>query len=1600
MSKRGVYIVAIGASAGGLEAIHEFFDHMPQSSSFSFIVIQHLSSDYKSLLVELVAKHTHMKVFEAGHNMTIQQDCVYIIPNNKLMTVSQGRLKLAEKSLVKAPNTAIDTFLHTLAEDKKELAIAVLLSGTGTDGTKGIQTIKEKGGMVIVQDPSTAKFDGMPNSAIASGNADYVLSPKDMPKELFNYANELPVRILENGYIDGDLLDQIFVLVYEQSGNDFSFYKTPTIVRRIARRMTENGIHALSDYVGFLKKNAAETEILGKDFLIGVTKFFRDPQAFDILESKVLPDIVSGKSENEIIKVWICACSTGQEAYSVAILLNECIRKSGKILEVKIFATDIDEKSIEIAARNQYPNYLKKEIKPGLFKKYFTQEENFFSVNPEIRKQIVFARHDVIKSPPFIKNDLVNCRNMLIYMNNVLQEKVLSTFHFSLNKKGYLFLGSSETAGVLKEGINEISGKWKLYQKSGPIHYSNFNTYSTGGQFLPVKDKRAGQQKEPVQSTGEVRLHKFIAEELGFAGVFIDKGYLIKEAVGNYKKFLSLPDQKMELNVLKMVSREIAIVLNNALRRCWKEYVTVHLTKIRMKREEEDIYLNISIQPPARDTGLTMIVFRESVAEIIPGKEELALHSLSADQHSEYIYELEAELNETRNNLQVAVEQMETTNEELQSTNEELLSANEELQSGNEELQSLNEELHTLNTEHQLRIKELVELNDDLDNYFRCTDIGQVFLDNGLYIRKFNPAAVSMVNLIDADIGRSIEHISNNVQSENFIGEIRKVLLTGHSLEKEVALKNGTRSLMRILPYVRQDKKNDGVVVTFVDISQITALNNLINGVFNASLNAIFVFTAIRNQDHFITDFKCVSFNNAALSFFDKSMEDFKEALLVKQIPELSEGNLFGKYIHVVEKGGVLQTEFQSSALRWFHLVAVKMSDGFVATLTDITDQKAADQKIKKNYNELISVRENLKKLNTELELKVKERTMELSESEERFKQVSRATNDTIWDWTLADNTIWRSDNFTSMFGYEQKEENGNIVFWFDKIHPEDRKRVQDSVYDAINRGEPQWSAEYRVKKTNGHYAVILDRGTIMKDDFQTPYRMVGSMVDITTLIETENKLTSSERKFRKIFDSNVIGMLFCDIDTGNIEDANDAFIKMIGYSREDLDKGLNWSKITPEEYMPVTQVALQQIKKLGVCPPFEKQYLHKDGHRISVMIGSALLEEGNDREAVTYIIDISKQKQVEDKKNELQKLIKKQQDEFYRIFKKAPALITIRRGPELVYEFVNDAFLEFNGDKGYIGHRYLDIHPELHGTELLEIQKRILKTGEVYEAKAFHVKLFNPVNQELMDYWFDFIFTPVYTDRGEVDGIAFFGFEVTDLLKAQKSTKELMQRKDEFMSIASHELKTPITSIKGFLQLTLRLAKNSHVEQQMLTYIYKANRQLDNLTALVNDLLDVTRIQAGKMQFNYSRFNIKDLILECTEDIQNTEDYVIEIEHLDDLEIYADEQRIQQVLNNFLSNAIKYSPQSKRAVIYTEVIERYLKITVKDFGIGIPSDKAELVFDRFFRVNDDSFQFSGLGLGLYISSDIVRRHNGSIGVNSEENKGSEFWFKIPIDGI
>lgn len=1102
------YVITVGASAGGLEAIQEFFDHMPQTGNMSFVVIQHLSPDYKSLLVDLVGRRTHMKVLEAAHNMPVAQNCVYVIPNNKQIRIVKGKLVLSDKSIDKAPNNAIDVFLHSLAVDKKEQAIAVILSGTGTDGTKGIASIKDNGGLVMVQQPSSAKFDGMPNSALASGYADVIDTPAGIAeavvKEIFQ--TEQHIKAKEP---DEHTLFRIFELVYKSAGHDFHYYKTPTITRRINKRMLQHSLVEPEDYVKMLEDDPAECKELAHDFLISVTKFFRDPDAYKVLTERALPQLIATKENGDQLKVWVSACSTGEEAYSIAISIDQLLERTGKELDVKIFASDVDTANLDIASNGLYPFTIDNDVPEEILEKYFVRKTKGWMISQRIRKQIVFARHDITKDPPFIKNDLVSCRNMLIYMNNVLQERIYAMLQFSLNKDGFLFLGPSENPPFGKtSAVEQISAKWKIFKKLEDVK-----------QRMPFGDRLSTPVRMPRENPASgidgatkgqkdlwKELRTALLEDLGFIAFYIDRNFEIHETMGNYEQLLTLPKKMLNLNLIRMLPQDLALIVNRELRKVWKTDKPVHLECVTFGKGENIKAVNILVKPSdyANGNDYTMVMFSKATVHVERTSTET---SPDTETDHDYLRNLEAELAETKTSLQLAVEDLETANEELQSSNEELLSSNEELQSSNEELQSLNEELYTLNTEHQLKIKELIELNDDLNNYFRSTNIAQVFLDAQLNIRKFNPASTEIINFIESDLGRPFSDISANFKYNQLIDDIRQVENTRSVVEKEITLHQGKNFLLRIMPYITREKKYAGVIITFVDITTITNLNNIIRSVFNATTSAIFALRTVTDQRGKVTDFIIDAANDKAQQWFGTPDMTIAGKTIRKAVPMLSTPEMFPEYLSVVLDDAGLHRDVALEGLdMWFEMTAAKMPDGLVVTFTDITDKRKAVQKIRKSYSELNEVKENLKKLNADLEDKVRERTRELSFSEERFRLVARATNDTLWDWDLTADKVWWSDAFRKMFGYEETEMTRKT--WLEHVHAADRAGVRESVHTAIHENHKQWSREYRFRKADGEFAYVLDRGYILHNEFGVPYRMLGSMLDLTALRRAEQEIT------------------------------------------------------------------------------------------------------------------------------------------------------------------------------------------------------------------------------------------------------------------------------------------------------------------------------------------------------------------------------------------------------------------------------------------------------------------------------------------------------------
>ncbi|HCK79887.1 MAG TPA: chemotaxis protein CheR [Candidatus Competibacteraceae bacterium] len=835
MTPAPTHYVAVGASAGGLEAIELFFSHMPPENDLGFIVIQHLSPDYKSLMVELLSKKTLMPVRRAEDGMLVLPNHVYLIPPKKNLTIFHGKLLLSEQDHSKGVNLPIDVFLRSLAEDQNEKAVAIILSGTGSDGTRGVRAIKEYGGMVMVQSEESAKFDGMPRAAIATGLADFVLPPDQMPDQLLSFAKHPYITKVERSETllsDEQGLTRIFAILREKCKVDFTFYKPSTVTRRIERRMTINQTDDIRDYVAFLSNRPGEVVALYRELLIGVTSFFRDQEAFDRLAQIALSEIFKNTESRES-RFWVAGCSTGEEAYSLAILARETMEQLGVSRDVKIFATDIDRDAIHFAANGCFPESIAADVSPRLLAKYFYKKEDNFQIARNIREMVVFAQHNLIKDPPFTNIGLISCRNLLIYLQPILQRKVLEFFNFSLNPGGILMLGTSETSGDMTDYFEVLDSKWKLYRSKGRL-----KPLSDATHLLSVTDTRArnlrGQfasVRRSVRLSEEERVLERLLEAITQAyvplAITVNAQLEVLHVLGDAGNYFKLPSGKVVNDISKMAARELAVPLATGIQKVFRQRQELRFSNIRLSQESgvRVVDLRIRLLPEKKGQESLVVVFIEEVkkGESLEADTDVQSYDLSKVAE-ERLRDLEHDLQFTRENLQATIEELETSNEELQATNEELLASNEELQSTNEELQSTNEELFTVNTEYQSKMIELTELNNDVENLLGATRFGLLLLDENLEIRRFSPEVAQVFKLLNSDVGRPITHLSHYLTNGDPIRMVREVQATNQPLEQEVRTQKGRWYLLRAVPYTVGPKSFSGVVLSFTDVTRFKEL--------------------------------------------------------------------------------------------------------------------------------------------------------------------------------------------------------------------------------------------------------------------------------------------------------------------------------------------------------------------------------------------------------------------------------------------------------------------------------------------------------------------------------------------------------------------------------------------------------------------------------------------------------------------------------------------------------------------------------------------------------------------------------------------------------
>jgi two-component system CheB/CheR fusion protein len=1204
-------VVGIGASAGGLDAVRTFLKALPAKPGMAFVFIQHLSPTHESNLPEILQKVAPFPVQQITDNIHLEPDNLYIIPQNKIVTTTDGILKLAPLEKKDKKSNTIDLFFSSLGIVHQSYAVGIVLSGALNDGTLGLQVIKSYGGLTFAQDEESAAFDSMPRSAVQAGVVDFVLPPEQIAQHLININHPF------NDYTDAEInktlpqqdnetFKQILTVLRVRRGVDFTYYKQSTLKRRIIRRMALNKIERPVDYLLFLRENKGEQDALYNDMLISVTSFFRDPQSFEVLCNDIFPALLSHKSDVDPLRIWIAGCATGEEAYSMAICLQEQLGDKAAAIKIQIFATDISETAIAKARGGIYRTTELGGISPSRLQQFFTKIDGNYQVSKTIRDMCVFAHHNLLKDPPFSKIDLVSCRNVMIYLEPVLQKRALTTFNYSLNEGGYLMLGKSETIGSNTDIFTPYNSTEKLYRRKGPL--GRFMTVSSPGRERTFREiDRSVQNVNAGNDVFKIADEAMLANFMP-ASVLVNDKFDIVQFRGATETWLTPPIGKPSFNLLKMAREGLGFELRNMLHMAKKTNSPVRKFGMFFKINELQHFVNIQILKLAETVEEHyLVVFQSSsstgIQPIMFENAQTASEDANYNAAEMRIEQLERELIQTRADMRIVSEEQETANEELQSANEELLSGSKELQSLNEELETSKEELQSTNEEIMIVNKELLDRNEQLNN--------------------------------------------SRLYTEGIVSTIRDPLII---LDKDFKVKRATGG--------------------------------------------------------FYTKFKLTELQTEGLYIYQLSNNQW-------DIPELRE--LLEKVLPAKKALADIEVTqiFTALGKRTLCLNAREIDN--------INGEKLI----------LLAIEDITAKRKIEEGLLEVERL--LSESKERLKFAVDSAGLGTWDYDPQIKELILDKRCKEIFALPPTK-TVDISSFFELIHADDVERVKDSIKETLaDKDSGEFDLEFRTIPINNRPKWLKAKGRAYFNEEGISNRFIGTLLDIT---------------------------------------------------------------------------------------------------------GQKLIDE---------------------------------------------------------------------------------------------------------------------------------------------------------------ATRDLLNKKDEFISIASHELKTPITSLKAALQMIERITSKTEEMKPAHSFVKKGIKQVDKLIELIKDLLEVTKIQAGKLELKKTRFILDDLITECCEDLQLQSDshqLVIEGEKI--IAVYADRNRMEQVIINLISNAVKYSPGGEKVVIHVSSHNHEVKIAITDYGIGIAKDKLPFLFDRFYRVDDTSQRYSGLGLGLYISAEIVRRHDGIIGIESTQGKGSTFWFTIP----
>ncbi len=1579
-----VLVAAIGASAGGLKSLKKLFAGMPPGHGVAFVLIPEHEALHGDAAGKELPGQTALAVVEATDGMPVLADRIHIIPPGKFLNIAGCRLTFQDPLYCNGLRMPIDHFFCSLAVALGRRGCGILLSGTGSDGTLGLSEIKSAGGRTLAEDPDGAEFPEMPQNAIDAGVVDMVLPADAMAEAIAALAERAsadirrtPVETLESDVNLRTILD----ILRTKSGHDFRCYKPNTMVRRIRRRMTLAKIATYADYVRFLDDHPEEVRILQKDLLIGVTEFFRQPQAWEILEEKVIPGLIERTRPGSEIRVWVPGCSTGKEAYSLAMLLVEQIEKSGKGVSIQIFATDSDVRALATARSGSYSEEdLGPNVSPERRTRFFAFRDGLYQIIKEVRERIVFAPQNLTTDPPFSRLDLISCRNLLIYLDPQVQQKIIALFHFALHEGGALFLGTAETVGEREDLFDAVSKKWRIYRRIGVGRRVEVEIpVRPTGEPWPAPGRYTVTSSTPKLSLASAA-QQMLLDRFAPACVMINRKLQVLYVHGAVEDYLTFPPGELTTRVVDMAREGLRTRLGGAIGKCLEENRPVSVTaRVRRKEKSLPVKATVSLlRHPREADGLLLITFEDYR---VPADRSNRQPSKGSD-----IQQLQDELKVTREELQSTIEQLERFNDQLKASNEEVTASNEELQAANEELetskeefQSLNEELNTTNMRLREKVDELESANNDIFNLLSSTNIATMFLDKELKIKRYTPAITRILGLIPSDIGRPVAELLRRFNDEALLEDARKVLADLTTLSKEVPTEDGRCYIRRIAPYRTQEDRIEGVVVTFVDVTDLKDTERALRRSkeeWEQTFNTVPDLVAILDNQHRIVRVNRAMADRLGLPFDEciglrcyEAIHGAREApAFCPHVLTCRDGREHVAEVHEPRLGG----DFTVSTTPMFdeqgHLI------GVVHVARDITERKRAEEALRESEQRV------RRKLDSVLSPEGDLGGLELAD-----------IIDAPAIQSLMENFYKLAHIPMSIVDLKGKLVVGvgwqDICTRFHRAHPETRKHCVESdsqLSAGIPRGESRlykcknnmWDIATPVIVGGQHIGNVFS-GQFFFDDETPDYDLFRSQARQYGFNE-EEYIAAMEAVPRLSRESVETGMAFLTKLSDMLSQLSYGTIKLarLLVQRDNLLASLRESEalfrllsetasrlLASRNPQGLVTELCREVMNLLDCHIFFNFLADEHAGRLHLNAWAGIPEE--EAEKIEWLD-----------------------------YGAAVCGCSARDGKRIVVEDIlatrdpRADLVKSYGVQAYVAHP-------------------LMSQGRIMGTLSFGTKTrsrFSPQDLALMKTVTDQVATALermhligelQTSRDELE--VRVQERTTELSRSNEALERSNRDLEDFAHVASHDLQEPLRKIQTFAD-RLAISHQEGLDDKARDYLQRMQRAAGRMQALVLDLLKYSHITSRPEP--YTRFSLREVVEEAVADLKVLREETqgeVEVGELPD--IVADRVQIRQLFQNLIANGLKYHAEAKPIIrIYTPspTSGPFWEICAQDNGIGFDEAYLGRIFKPFQRLHGASAPYQGTGMGLAICRKIVERHGGSITAESVPGKGSTFIVKLP----